>query len=272
MTKLIINPKTKQNIDYYLKNPSHAVLLHGQKGLGVDIIALNTARILAGNQLLLITPDEKGKIGIEVIRKDVLRIISNRQNDPFAVVINDADTMTISAQNTLLKVLEEPVNNVYFILSAHQIEKLLPTIQSRVQLLEIMPVPAADTEIILKNAKITADKRTKISFLAGGKPAETMRLLDDEMYYREMATVAENAKRFISGNTYERLIIISGIKKREEAKNFVQIISNLILFLIKTREIASLSENLEVLSTVADNLAQNGNTRAQMTYLACHFE
>ena len=271
MNDLIINPKTKRNIDYYLNNPTHAVLFHGQNGLGVDTIALDTARKLAGNQILLIKPDEKGKIGVDIVRKDILKLVSNRQNERFAVVINDADTMTIDAQDTLLKVLEEPVNNVHFILSAHNKAKLLPTMRSRTQMIEVLPVSPDKTADILKNIKITVDKRQKITFLATGKPAETFRLVNEEEYYRNMAVVAEYAKKFISGKTLDRLKIVSVIKKRDEAKTFVQTIANLLLFLTNKREIPNMAEKLDVVSSVADNLRQNGNIRAQMTYLATNF-
>jgi len=42
-----------------------------------------------------------------------------------------ADKTTIPAQNALLKLLEEPPINTQLILTANQLEKLLPTIQSR---------------------------------------------------------------------------------------------------------------------------------------------
>lgn len=268
VTNLIINPSTKRNVEHFLEFPTHAVMFYGQSGLGVDTIAMDTARKLAGNQILLITPNEKGKITIDIIRDSIIRIISNIQNSPFAVLIKEADTMTISAQNSLLKNLEEPVKNVHFILSAHKQESLLPTVRSRVQMIEIMPVPTNETTKLLSEAKITADKRTKIAFLASGKPAETIRLLNDEDYYRDMAISAENAKKFISGKTYDKLVIISGIKKRDEATNFVQIVANLLLFLSNSREIPRLSENLIVIDEVLNNLRQNGNVRTQLTYLA----
>lgn len=48
-------------------------------------------------------------------------------------VIRQADLMNASASNALLTFLEEPVDNVYMILMTPDFDKLLPTIQSRVQ-------------------------------------------------------------------------------------------------------------------------------------------
>ena len=46
-------------------------------------------------------------------------------------IIFNADQMVITAQNMLLKILENPPNNYYFILSTNKISSLLPTIISR---------------------------------------------------------------------------------------------------------------------------------------------
>lgn len=49
------------------------------------------------------------------------------------VIITPAENLTISASNALLKILEEPPNNVYFILVAEHITTLPATILSRCQ-------------------------------------------------------------------------------------------------------------------------------------------
>lgn len=54
-----------------------------------------------------------------------------KQSEPIIYLIADADKMSIGAKNSLLKVIEEPPNNAYFILTLEQIENTLPTIKSR---------------------------------------------------------------------------------------------------------------------------------------------
>lgn len=48
-------------------------------------------------------------------------------------VIRQADTMNLAASNALLRLLEEPGENIYLFLLSPDADKLLPTIQSRVQ-------------------------------------------------------------------------------------------------------------------------------------------
>lgn len=53
------------------------------------------------------------------------------------VLIEDADKMTVSAANALLKTLEEPTENTLIVLTCAQVDRLLPTIISRCRLIEL---------------------------------------------------------------------------------------------------------------------------------------
>lgn len=73
-------------------------------------------------------------------------------NLPYKIfVIKDFDVSTEEAQNKLLKVLEEPPKNVYFLLSAKSEERVLPTIKSRCDKIKIYPLPKEDIAKICQN-------------------------------------------------------------------------------------------------------------------------
>jgi DNA polymerase-3 subunit delta' len=55
------------------------------------------------------------------------------------IVIPEAENMTISAANALLKTLEEPTENSYIILISEEADTLLPTVISRCQNISIRP-------------------------------------------------------------------------------------------------------------------------------------
>ncbi|MBE7074119.1 MAG: AAA family ATPase [Clostridiales bacterium] len=65
--------------------------------------------------------------------------------DKKVIIIRNIDNAMEQAQNKLLKTLEEPANNVYFILTTTLIEQVLPTIRSRCNktVLEKLPVEVA---------------------------------------------------------------------------------------------------------------------------------
>ncbi|MCL4353168.1 hypothetical protein M1615_01695 [Patescibacteria group bacterium] len=53
------------------------------------------------------------------------------------VVIENADLLTIEAQNALLKTLEEPPDSAFIVLLAESLENLLPTVVSRCEVVRI---------------------------------------------------------------------------------------------------------------------------------------
>ena len=75
----------------------------------------------------------KGSVPVEEIRKiaPFMRKTSSIKGGWRVVIVDDADTMTRSSQNSLLKILEEPPEKSLLILIAHRAGALLPTIYSR---------------------------------------------------------------------------------------------------------------------------------------------
>ena len=80
-------------------------------------------------------PKDKATIGVGEIRyfrEDMF--LSATESDYKIYIIDDAERMTPNAQNALLKVLEEPPNNVVIILLSASLDAILTTIKSRTQL------------------------------------------------------------------------------------------------------------------------------------------
>jgi DNA polymerase III subunit delta' len=81
-------------------------------------------------------------IRVEVVREEVIPEASRSPYEgPFKVFIfYEAERMNPSAQNALLKTLEEPVPDTVFILLTDQEEELLETIRSRCRLVRLNPL------------------------------------------------------------------------------------------------------------------------------------
>ena len=77
---------------------------------------------------------DAGEIVTEVFVKPV-----NLPNKIF--LLFDFDVATEEAQNKLLKVIEEPPQNVYFLISSSSQDRVLPTIRSRCEKIKINPLP-----------------------------------------------------------------------------------------------------------------------------------
>jgi len=77
-------------------------------------------------------------IGIDDVKAMQKKIFLKPLKSPFkAVIIEDAQLLTTEAQNALLKVLEEPPMHTIILLGTENREALLPTIQSRCQLISL---------------------------------------------------------------------------------------------------------------------------------------
>lgn len=86
---------------------------------------------------------KKSQIVVDQIRglADFLGLTSHRGQGLKVVLIHPAEALNTASANALLKMLEEPPPGVVFILVSHQLHRLLPTITSRCQKIE-MPVPS----------------------------------------------------------------------------------------------------------------------------------
>ena len=74
----------------------------------------------------------KKNITIDQIRElEIFLNQSSFDNLPKFIIIDSAEDLNINASNSLLKSLEEPNNNTFFILISHQFSSILPTIRSR---------------------------------------------------------------------------------------------------------------------------------------------
>lgn len=77
-------------------------------------------------------------IGIEDIKHMLKKIFLKPIKSEYkAIIIDEAELLTIEAQNALLKILEEPPAHTLILLSTTTKETLLPTILSRCQIIQL---------------------------------------------------------------------------------------------------------------------------------------
>lgn len=75
-------------------------------------------------------------------------------------IIDEAHMLTLEASNALLKTLEEPPSNAYFILATTEPEKLIPTIRSRTTIVNFKK--ASKKEIIFSLEKNQKEKARRL--------------------------------------------------------------------------------------------------------------
>ncbi len=143
---------------------SHAYIFGGEHGAGKKLLAsmfamtlqcqeqgiepcmkcVSCRKALSKNHpdIISVTHEKPGSIGIDEIRAQVINDVGIRPYEsPYKIyIINDADKLTLQAQNALLKTIEEPPAYAVILLLADNPDALLPTITSRCVLLSLKPV------------------------------------------------------------------------------------------------------------------------------------
>ena len=103
----------------------------GQQGSGKTLVVDHICDKLNGIKLVF------GKT-VEDVR-NAIEECYRLQSDCVVCVFDNVDTMSLSAKNALLKIVEEPPKNVRFIMTLTDINNTLETIQSRAQIFTMQP-------------------------------------------------------------------------------------------------------------------------------------
>ncbi len=155
---------------------SHAYLFLGEKGMGKKEVALWYEQLLNGGisrlraNLLFVEPEEAKKvITVDQIRDVRKRLRLTPQGKYKVVVFSPAEAINQTAQNALLKTLEEPSSRVVLILLANSLQGLVETLLSRCQILKFHVVSDKEAENWLKKEGLSKQEIQKIIFLGQGK-------------------------------------------------------------------------------------------------------
>jgi DNA polymerase-3 subunit delta' len=96
-------------------------------------------------------------------------------------IIDTADDMNDAAANALLKILEEPPSRAILLVLGHAPARLLPTIRSRCQRLDLKPLADADVaaEVVRLLPQLSEADRSAVVKLAAGSIGAALKLASD---------------------------------------------------------------------------------------------
>ena len=176
MSLILGNKEQRKNLDNIIlnKNIGHAYMFVGMEGIGKLLIAREFAKAIlcqnptntyCGNceccEIFENSPDyvyitdENGAIKVGDIRALSDNIMLKPVKSSRRVfIINNADTMNESAQNALLKILEEPPAYATIILVLSNKEKILRTIKSRCTEMCFLPLTLDELKEYYKGQEI----------------------------------------------------------------------------------------------------------------------
>lgn len=263
MDKLFLHTSTRLFLQSFFNNPPQALLLEGREGVGL----LTIAQTMAKGEVRLVVSDPSGKstgISIERIRE---LYIQTRTKSPSlqTIIIDNADKMSLGAQAAFLKLLEEPNNSTYFILTTHALSRLLPTIRSRTQYCHVQPIPPAQSiDFIMRLGVEDKAKLSQLQFLASGLPAELTRLIKDSVYFQKRAAFINDARAFVTSSSYQKLKIIHQYKNdRESVLQLLNSIIAILHYTLETKPQEKLIRELLMMLELREKIASNQNITLQ---------
>ena len=157
---LVSNDRIAQVVSKFEKKMPHAIIIEGEYGTGKRTLAKYLAKmaVCSGEskpcnscrdchladvgshpdiEIVSVLKDKKN-IAVGQIRELKNTVfLSSHTADCRVFIIEKADTMNLNASNSILKILEDPPANIYFILITESKSTLLETIQSRCTLLSL---------------------------------------------------------------------------------------------------------------------------------------
>jgi DNA polymerase-3 subunit delta' len=111
------------------------------------------------------------------------------------VILDPADDLEASAQNAILKSLEEPPAGTHFLLVAHRLGRLLPTIRSRCRVLTFPRVAAGEIDAILQREAPQASAAVREAAIAAarGSPGAALEFVELDLgeLHRLMREIAD---------------------------------------------------------------------------------
>jgi len=115
------------------------------------------------------------------------------------------DAASESAENALLKTLEEAPPRVILLLTASSPENLLPTIASRCEVLLLRPLPPHILQEHLQAGGLSQPDAHLLAHISGGRPGLALSLKDDPDRLAQRHTAIDDLMNLMSNNRRERI-------------------------------------------------------------------
>lgn len=126
-----------------------SLLIHGPYGTGKTSIARILADRLVSNPTDINEMNAAASRGIDDVRAIAEDTAFHALGKAKVYIIDELHQMTPAAQQALLKVIEEPKPDTYFILCTTDYEKLVPMIRSRCSKIQVNPLGEQDAMALI---------------------------------------------------------------------------------------------------------------------------
>ena len=164
--------------------------------------------------------------------------LSITNGDKRVIIIDSADDLNKSSGNALLKLLEEPPKNTFFLLISHQPSLLLPTLKSRCQKLSFSNLNQTDLRTVLTKigCVIEPSDEVSLSILSNGSAGAACTLINSNCInlYQDILNIASSLPNLRTDKTLQLSQNYFAKKKPNEFEIFLEMMQYFFLRLCKT--------------------------------------
>lgn len=247
---------------------SHAYMFEGPSGVGKNTMARELATTLLEMENLFNSPDyieitpDGNSIKIAQIRKLQSDILVKPYKSYKIYVIDEAQKMTVEAQNALLKTLEEPPKYAIIILITNNKESLLDTIKSRCEIIKFTPIPLVEVADYLTQIGVDKNRASLLANFSRGSMQKAIELSESEDFHIMRDEVQKYVETFLTGSMLDIMDIQSSIEKyKDNITNVLDLIVNYF------RDIMMVKENVDSSMIInLDRLVFIKNMSTKITY------
>ena len=230
MSKIVGNEKIKKELEKTVHNNDilHSYIFIGQDGIGKKEIAKEFAKKIlcqtkkdscnckscisfenGNNPDFNIISEEGNSIKIEQIRNLIEKVYEKPiASERKVYIIDNSDKMTVEAQNSLLKTLEEPPEYIVIILITANVDNILNTVKSRCVKLSFESLSNDEIKEVLNERGLNTNLNENMYELFNGSIARALRILEKQEDFTQLEKFVNNITKvdkldYIT--TYKRL-------------------------------------------------------------------
>ncbi len=254
---------------YTLEKVSHAYILEGEEGMGKKMLVNSYGKLLQCEKpdgskpcnicssciqmdtqnhpdVIYLYPTKKTGYGIDDVREQMVSDINIKpyRSKYKIYIIDQADTMTIQAQNSILKTIEEPPEYGIFFMLAVNSKKFLPTILSRAVKMTLKPINSSDIEsFLISEYGVNMDKAKVLSSFSRGNIGKAIKLQESEIFNNQRNDMVELLDIFINREEYDIMEAVKLLERQKETiSELIEILISLIRDVLYYKETQSSSE------------------------------
>lgn len=248
-----------------LNKISHGYILNGEDGMGKMELAKAFAQMvqcegtgkkpcmvchsckqfLSGNHpdIIYVRHEKPGVIGVDDVRTGINGdIVIKPYSSPYKIyIVDEAEKMSVQAQNALLKTIEEPPSYAIILLLTANAKGFLPTILSRCMVLNLKPISDEEMENYLRKQGVSEERINTVIKFSRGNVGKAMRMVQSDSFtimVGQIMTLLKRADQMSINEVLEFVSILTGYKLEiKDCLDFMQMWYRDVLMLKATNDL-----------------------------------